>query len=160
MGLDNIPEPYPCVNKETTIRTQDDKLDCETMRNQGVCPVLNHNHPIGILGTYCWLRGKVISYELEALGYSDLADEFYCDKSADEIEPLLEILKEVYEKIKKLQNENGKSIKGAGWNGTFKDGKFEYKNYSTYEEIVVEFENTIKWLEMLMDNNCGFRAWF
>jgi HEPN domain-containing protein len=121
------------------------------MREKGICPVLNYNHPIGILGTYCWFRSKVIASELEALDYTDLADE---------IKPLLEILKETFEEIKRLHNENRKSIIGAGWNGIFKDGKFEYENYSTYEEIVEEFENTIKWLEMLMENNCGFRAWF
>jgi len=26
MGLDNIPEPYPCEGKETTIRAKDDSL--------------------------------------------------------------------------------------------------------------------------------------
>ena len=36
MGLDNIPEPYPCEGKISTIRTQEDKIDCEAMRKKGV----------------------------------------------------------------------------------------------------------------------------
>ena len=160
MGLDNIPEPYPCTGKETTIMTRDGKIDCEATRENGICPVLNHNHPIGMLGTYCWFRGKVITIELEALGYSDLAEEFYSKKSLEEIESLLKDVKEVYKKIKESHKDNGKPLKGAGWNGCFKDGKFEWQTYSTYEDIISEFENTIRWLEMLIENNCGFRAWY
>ena len=56
--------------------------------------------------------------------------------------------------------DNGKSIKGAGWTGQFKNGKFEWQTYSTYEDIIPELENTIGWLEMLIENHCGFRAWY
>lgn len=160
MGLDNIPEPYPCVGKATIIRTKDNKIDCEATRENGICPVLNHKHPIGMLGTYCWFRGKVIARELMALGYSDLAEEFYSNKNPVEIKSLLENVKIVYEKIKESHKNNGKSIKGAGWNGHFKDGGVEWGIYSIYEDIVSEIENTVKWLEMLIENNCGFRAWY
>ncbi len=160
MGLDNIPEPYPCLGKAKIIRTNDNKIDCEAMRENGICPVLNHKHPIGMLGTYCWFRGKVIASELDALDYNALAEEFYSEKSPNEIKFLLESVKEVYEEIKEKYKNNGKSLKGAGWNGQFKNGKFEWQTYSTYEDIITEFENTIGWLEMLIENNCGFKVWF
>ena len=160
MGLDNIPEPYPCEGKDTTIRTKEDKIDCDAMKKKGVCPVLNHNHPIGMLGTYCWFRGKVIASELDALGYYNLETEFFSDKSPDEIESLLDNVKEVYEEIKEKHKNNSKSLKGAGWNCTYKNRKIVSENYSTYEDIMSVFEQTIKWLELLQENECGFKVWY
>ncbi len=160
MGLDNIPEPYPCEGKDTTIRTNEDKIDCDAMKKKGVCPVLNHNHPIGMLGTYCWFRGKVIASELEALGYSDLETEFYSYKSPDEIRYLIESVKEVHDEIKEKHKNNGTSIKGAAWNRCFKNGELVSETYSSYEDIMSVFEDAIKWLELLQENNCGFKAWY
>jgi len=88
MGLDNIPNPYPCAGKETTIKTKDDKLDCDAMIEKKICPFYKSDHSYGIFGTKCWYRGKSITRELEALGYENLSNEFYQDKESSELPTL------------------------------------------------------------------------
>jgi len=160
MGLDNIPNPYPCTGKETTIRTIDDKLDCNSMIEKKVCPFYDSNHAVGILGTNCWYRGKVIAYELEALGHEDLSDEFYQDKENHELPELKSELESILKNLESLSEEEKKNLKGFGWNGHFENGKMVWETYSKYEDITNEFKDVINWLKILIENECGFRAWY
>jgi len=79
MGLDNMPHEYPCkrqgtavINKQTHTWEDDEgnahsedtyPIDCDKTIEAGGCPFTNANPPkdgriLGMLGTYCWYRGK------------------------------------------------------------------------------------------------------
>lgn len=92
MGLDNIPQKYPCKKQETaTYVTRKDadgnfllnedgsvmtSIDCEATQENGGCPYtkdyvksgLAGGSVIGMFGTDCWYRGKYGNYLLEELG--------------------------------------------------------------------------------------------
>ena len=160
MGLDNIPDPYPCAGKKITLRTKDDKLDCNAMIEKKVCFFYDSKHAVGIFGTNCWYRGKVIARELEALGYENLADEFYQDKKNNELPEIKSELESILNSLDSLPEEEKKNLKGAGYNGHFKNGNFIWETYSNYDDITNELKDVIKWLEILIKNECGFRAWY
>jgi len=72
MGLDWIPFPAPCkIQGKVPYIVKDGKklVNCEE------CPLgfkeayESGKHPVGILGTYCWYRGKVLAYLLDDLGF-------------------------------------------------------------------------------------------
>lgn len=160
MGLDNIPNPYPCVGKDTTIRTKDDKLNYNAMIENKVCPFYNSNHAIGIFGTNCWYRGKAIARELEALGYDNLSNEFYQDKESDELPELKSELESILNNLDSLPEEEKKNLKGAGCNGHYENNKLVWETYSNCEDIKKEFKDVINWLDILIENECGFNAWY
>lgn len=67
MGLDNMPNVYPCV-KENTAIMNDGRIDCEATINANQCPYKREKEsdPLtkdmrsiyGMFGTECWYRGK------------------------------------------------------------------------------------------------------
>jgi len=160
MGLDNIPNPYPCAGKETTIRTKGDKLDCNAMIEKEICPFYDSKHAVGMFGTNCWYRGKAITRELEALGYENLGDEFYQDKENNELPLLKSELEDILNKLDSKSEKEKKDLKGAGWNGHYISDKFIWETYSNYDDITNELKDVIKWLEILIKNECGFRVWY
>ena len=160
MGLDNIPDPYPCAGKETTIRTKDDKLDCTVMIEKEICPFYDSKHAVGMFGTNCWYRGKSIARELEALGHENLSNEFYQDKESNELPELKSELEDILNNLDSLPEQEKKNLKGAGWNGHYENNKLIWETYSNYEDITNEFKDVINWLNILIKNECGFRAWF
>lgn len=68
MGLDNIPNVYPCQKKGGVILDKDGRIDCDKTLNAGNCPwkqeyesnvMVSKSKPTyGMLGTHCWYRGK------------------------------------------------------------------------------------------------------
>ena len=79
MGLDNMPHEYPCKRQGTAVidkqtHTWEDEdgntqsedsypIDCDKTIEVGGCPFTNADPPkdgriLGMLGTYCWYRGK------------------------------------------------------------------------------------------------------
>ena len=79
MGLDNMPHEYPCKRQGTAVINkhshtwEDDEgnahsedtypIDCDKTIEAGGCPFTNADPPkdgriLGMLGTYCWYRGK------------------------------------------------------------------------------------------------------
>ena len=92
MGLDNYPDPPPCLvlekgGKLKVARTPDGRIDC----GKTACPFKSIPHVVGgVFGTYCWLRGKV---------YDDLVEELtgfslYEDLSRRDLEAVLQRLLE------------------------------------------------------------------
>ena len=97
MGLDNIPNEYPCQARGRAVfvpdlyedGTQKLHLDgtpklafsCTATREAGVCPLLlapdrpENGAVTGMFGTPCWYRGKWGSRLLEGLGIND--DQLY-----------------------------------------------------------------------------------
>jgi flavodoxin len=68
MGLDNIPNAYPCKKANTAILVDDGRIDCDATKNSGGCPWKNEfessillkeaSPTYGMFGTSCWYRGK------------------------------------------------------------------------------------------------------
>lgn len=68
MGLDNIPNVYPCKKRGGVVLDKDGRIDCEKTMNAGNCPwkqeyesnvMVSKSKPAyGMLGTNCWYRGK------------------------------------------------------------------------------------------------------
>lgn len=82
MGLDNMPHEYPCTTGGTAIMeavtlndgSVSERIDCNATVEAGGCPYTNANPPdgqvTGMLGTYCWYRGKHGNFLINAL-YSE-----------------------------------------------------------------------------------------
>lgn len=77
MGLDNIPNDYPCKLKNTAVLDEENRIDCIATQNTGGCPWKNEkeSNPIiakangvyGMLGTDCWYRGKYGNFLIEKM---------------------------------------------------------------------------------------------
>ena len=82
MGLDNMPHEYPCKSGGTAVMEHvkmndgsiDERIDCNGTIEAGGCPYTNANPPdgqvTGMLGTYCWYRGKYGNWLINALNSS------------------------------------------------------------------------------------------
>ena len=95
MGLDNMPHKYPCETQGTAVMeiviyeadgTRHERIDCvETVAADG-CPFTNAKPPpgqvVGMLGTFCWYRGKYGNWLIRALNGLD-PDEFDDTNGAD-----------------------------------------------------------------------------
>lgn len=94
MGLDNIPQEYPCVKQGVAIMTGDNRIDCDATINSGKCPwkveheksylVKDTKPTYGMFGTPCWYRGKYGNFLVSMLSgspdsYADTAYSFYGD---------------------------------------------------------------------------------
>lgn len=76
MGLDNMPNVYPCV-KENSAIMKDGRIDCEATIYANQCPYRREkeNDPLtkdmrsvyGMFGTDCWYRGKYGNYLLKTM---------------------------------------------------------------------------------------------
>ena len=94
MGLDNMPHKYPCEIQGTAIMetitlrdgSTDERIGCvETVAVDG-CPFTNAKPPpgqvVGMLGTYCWYRGKYGNWLIRALNGQE-RDDFSDANGAD-----------------------------------------------------------------------------
>ena len=108
MGLDNFPHEYPCVTQGTAIMEtitmrdgsveKDARISCEETVAADGCPFTNANPPpgqvVGMMGTYCWYRGKYGNWLVRALNgwdpeaFDDTGDDnFYGTDEAGEYRP-------------------------------------------------------------------------
>lgn len=77
MGLDNFPATYPCATQGTAVRDDAARIDCAATAQAGGCPWANapdrpdNGRVVGMLGTYCWYRGKYGEFLLSVLGIGD-----------------------------------------------------------------------------------------
>lgn len=94
MGLDNIPNRYPCVTAGTAVMTRLEGTDhevisCRETQDHGGCPWLNAEPPhagqvVGMLGTDCWYRGKYGNHLIEKWGeYNELEGYSFYGSNAD-----------------------------------------------------------------------------
>lgn len=85
MGLDNIPQVYPC--KKQGFIEDGEQIDCSVLQENGQCPWKNEfessltkegggSPTYGMFGTDCWYRGKWGNYLIEEL--------LSCDSSVEE----------------------------------------------------------------------------
>lgn len=118
MGLDNMPNNYPCktqgtavmvqrTNHEGTLLTREDgspdmSIDCQASQACGGCPYknahdksgLNNAGVTGMFGTDCWYRGKYGNHLLTLAGVDNDDYNFYGD-NADGTEKSAESCKEL-----------------------------------------------------------------
>ena len=138
MGLDNIPHHYPCDRAGTSVRValkdregnvlMDEEtnvpmtqIKCDDTIENGVCPYKNAHAKSGLasggvtgmLGTYCWYRGKYGNYLLEALGIDENEWNFYGDneegtfKTAESCRALADEMERVKAQHGQVLMENG-----------------------------------------------------
>jgi len=88
VGLDNLPATLPCRLAGSPVKDADGTIDCDHTIAAGGCPwdrdKPTDGEPVyGIMGTYCWYRGKRATAMLAVLVQAghrlpdDLADGFY-----------------------------------------------------------------------------------
>tara|TARA_B100000315_G_scaffold254012_2_gene294108 strand:- start:1 stop:474 length:474 start_codon:yes stop_codon:yes gene_type:complete len=87
MGLDNMPHTYPCQTQGTAVMERitlsdgsvDERIDCNETVAAGGCPFTNAEPPpgnvTGMLGTYCWYRGKYGNALIRALNGQSMDDD-------------------------------------------------------------------------------------
>ena len=121
MGLDNIPQPYPCLilekaGKLKVVRDEEGRILC----HKTSCPFRDFKeYYIGILGTFCWLRGKIFDDVVFEVTEYTLYDEL----TRKDIENILKILKERKGEWKEYEAEINYLIKyfetllNTGWDG-------------------------------------------
>ena len=100
MGLDNMPHKYPCETQGTAVMEQVklyehdleggrrptgetiERISCEETVAVDGCPFTNATPPpgqvVGMLGTYCWYRGKYGNWLVKALKGQE-RDDFSID---------------------------------------------------------------------------------
>lgn len=74
MGLDNIPNVYPCKQAGTAVMEDGPfesgpQINCEKTQDAGGCPwktefdksPFKDGHALGLFGVPCWYRGKVVT---------------------------------------------------------------------------------------------------
>ncbi len=74
IGLDSLPREYPCQLEGTAVM-EDGRIDCDRTIAVAGCPWAREydaagepgESVIGMLGTYCWFRGKVGEWALRLL---------------------------------------------------------------------------------------------
>jgi len=125
LGLDNYPDPLPCLvmekaGKLKVTRRPDGKIDCD----KTLCPFRAVPHIVGLFGNRCWLQGKVYSDLVERLtGFS-----LYKDLDRRDLETILQRLSEpegTIEIIALLEDDERridlvryfKTLLSTGWDG-------------------------------------------
>lgn len=125
MGLDNIPNQYPCKTQGTAV-LKDGQIDCAETQENGGCPYVKELDKItqtynedktlfgspvyGMFGTDCWYRGKWGNHLLEALGYGgDSEYSFYGDnihQTEKSPESCLELARIIDDSIYDIERDN------------------------------------------------------
>ena len=84
LGLDNIPAIYPCIQHNSAVKDNQDRIDCVATKEAGGCPWDEElgKQPgavYGMLGVSCWYRGKSGNWMLDEMrqaGYEPPTDFF------------------------------------------------------------------------------------
>ncbi|MBI5529774.1 MAG: hypothetical protein HY897_25905 [Deltaproteobacteria bacterium] len=161
MGLDNFPSPYPCKVGGYAKLTKEEKIDCEATTD---CPFKGDNNPQGILGTYCWFRGKTLAFELDAIGKKKLSERCYENLSAEEADEFGERLLKLAGRLRKRYRDvpPEKQPRGAGWDLTFdkKSKTWTAGSYSTFAEVLETLEAGRRWYQKVASLGSGVEAWY
>lgn len=171
MGLDNIPQNYPCVKEGTAIRVrrvdQDGNfiggdevgsISCVDTQKANGCPyardraraiadgtITQDGKVLGMFGTDCWYRGKWGNYLAEALGLS--GDLFYGDndegtrKSEESCLSLAMAMEEAYNEQKQA------------------DGSFPNPSEPS-DDLSSDIKYAIWWLRWVAEKADGSNCWY
>ena len=125
MGLDNIPVPRPCIVRKYALVDGEGKVLCSLVN----CPYKYVPHVIGVIGTWCWLRGDEYEHIVDEATYGMYT--LYQELTAEDLKKILEMIRyykpsnqyddeRKYELIRYLETllndvENNKEFKLVPW---------------------------------------------
>jgi hypothetical protein len=158
MGLDNFPVRCEC-GKHTYRRGVPRGY---THRSDEACPFDGDDFVRGFFGNCCWLRGKVTSYELEALGNADLAGRMYTDMTAEEALAFAGELRQFADEQEKLFSGEGPKPRGCKWTELKIDASGKattVDEHTTFENAIATIRNAADWYEKTSRLGFGVRAW-
>ena len=155
-----MPHTYPCKTQGTAIMERitlsdgsvDERIDCvETVAAEG-CPYTNASPPpgqvTGMLGTFCWYRGKYGNWLIRALNGQDPDD--FTDMGGDDFYGTDgEGLYRPPEACRSLADQIESDLAEQGGTLTFRD-----------EDVTDEVKFAIWYLRWVADECDGMDAWF
>ena len=164
MGLDNMPHEYPCLKQGTAIMetiegfdgTPHERIDCvETVAAEG-CPFTNAEPPpgqvTGMLGTYCWYRGKYGNWLVKALkgqdpdDFSDTGDDNFYGIDEDGLYRPPKECKELANQMESALDEKGGILMATDGGGSQEDVTDEAKFAIWYLRwVAAECEGMAAW---------------
>lgn len=137
MGLQNVPEPYPCVTVGKAIYKNNGEVDCEKTREAGNCKFSEK-------GLFCSYPGKLLLGALDAINYPDAG--FLYEKIP--AEKLGEISGDVARYLDLFKEEHN------DWDTHRSDIRPEEESCSSYGDIIETIEEGIDWLSKLSNFDC------
>ena len=176
MGLDNMPHKYPCETQGTAVMEQvelyehdleggkrptgetTDRIDCvETVAADG-CPFTNAKPPpgqvTGMLGTFCWYRGKYGNALIRALAGQDMDDYSHDDGDANFYGIDEDGLYRPPKECKELANQMESALDEKGGILVVSEGG------NTGEDVTDEVKFAIWYLRWVADECDGMDAWY
>jgi len=175
MGLDNFPHEYPCQVNGTAVmetvemwehdgeggripaicdgvRLTTERIDCNETVDAGGCPFTNAEPPpgqvTGMLGTYCWYRGKYGNWLVRALNgmdpeaFDDLGDDNFYGTDEEGLYRPPEACLSLADQMESALDE--------------RDGKLEFEG----EDVADEVRFAIWYLRWVAKECEGMDAWF
>lgn len=176
MGLDNMPHKYPCETQGTAVMEQvelyehdleggkrptgetTERIDCvETVAADG-CPFTNAKPPpgqvTGMLGTFCWYRGKYGNALIRALAGQDMDDYSHDDGDANFYGIDEDGLYRPPKECKELANQMESALDEKGGILVVSEGG------NTGEDVTDEVKFAIWYLRWVADECDGMDAWY
>ena len=176
MGLDNMPHKYPCETQGTAVMEQvelyehdleggkrptgetTERIDCvETVAADG-CPFTNAKPPpgqvTGMLGTFCWYRGKYGNALIRALAGQDMDDYSHDDGDANFYGIDEDGLYRPPKECKELANQMESALDEKGGILVVSEGG------NTGEDVTDEVKFAIWYLRWVADECDGMAAWY
>lgn len=155
MGLDNIPV-------RRTRRGKKNEEEAFTHRRDELCPFRRINQPLGMLGTCCWLRGKVAAAELNALGLEDLAGRMYDDMDQHEARAFANELVRAADLLEQKYSEVDEKPHGCGRDGVWnrETQEWSFTEYTTFDDAITEVRTAARWYEQVAELGLSVHAWF
>jgi hypothetical protein len=165
MGLDNIPNVYPCKKENTAILSDDGRIDCDATMEADKCPwkresenshllkISGATPTYGMLGTSCWYRGKYGNMLLSLLengsidSYADTAYSFYGEGGDDGKEGLsVQYCKDMSQYMKNHTEE-------------FSNRAY-VNNPNEAEDLIKDWIYATWWLQFVAENSEGSAVWY
>lgn len=157
MGLDNYPVPCEC-GKHTRRSGIPDGL---THREKEPCPFKDENFPIGMLGSCCWLRGKVAAYELDALHERQLCERMFQNMTAEEAFSFALELDAAADRLERQHAGDAEKPRGAPWNGRLNErNEWVWETFSTFETALASIREAARWYRKIGLLGFGVHAWY
>ncbi len=157
MGLDLLPKACPCDKHQG--RTTFPPGFTHAPKDQ--CPFSEHDLPLGILASCCWLRGQVAARELAALGLDDIAERLYADCDCQGAAALGTRLLEAAAKLEAEHRGRDAKPRGAGWSGRWSEQRktWDWQKHSSFGEALARVREAADWYGKVGRLGFGVHAW-